>query len=65
MVRRSAFETLVRLAIVEQIPDTVNRVLEQRCHSKDDDTDLWINKWNDVESGYESGDFPYRAEIVE
>ena len=65
MVCRSAFETLVRLAVVEQVTDAVCRVFEQGCRSKDDDTDLWIDKRDDDESGYESGDFPYIAEIFE
>ena len=61
----STTEAHVRLAVVEQVTDAVNRVLEQRCRSKGDDTDLWIDKRDDVESGYESGDFPYIAEIFE
>jgi len=46
----STTEAHVRLAVVEQVTDAVNRVLEKRCRSKDDDTDGWISKRNDVES---------------
>jgi hypothetical protein len=62
---RSAFETLVRLAVVEQIADAVHHVFENRSGGKDDDTDLWINKWNDVESRNKSGDLSSEAEIFE
>jgi hypothetical protein len=65
MVRRSAFETLVRLAVVEQVTDAVCRVLEQGCRSKDDDANGWIDKRNDVESRYEAGNFSGEAEIFE
>ncbi len=65
MVCRSAFETLVRLAVVEQIADAVYRVFENRSGGKDDDTDLWINKGNDVESRYEAGDLSSEAEVFE
>ena len=47
----STTEALVRLAVVEQISDAVCRVLEQRCRSKDDDTDGWIDKRNAIERG--------------
>ncbi len=47
----STTETLVRLAVVEQVPDAVCRVLEQRCRSKDDDPDGWIDKRNAIERG--------------
>jgi hypothetical protein len=62
---RSAFETLVRLAVVEQIADTVHRVFEDRSGGKDDHSDLWINKGNDVESRYEAGDLSSEAEVFE
>jgi hypothetical protein len=62
---RSAFETLVRLAVVEQIADAVYRVLENRSSGKYDHSDLWINKGNDVDGGYESGDLTSEAEVFE
>ncbi len=65
MVRRSAFKTLVRLAVIEQIADAVHRVLENRSGGKHDHSDLWINKGNDVESGYEAGDLTSEAEVFE
>ena len=65
MVCRSAFEALVRLTVVEQVTDAVCRVLEQRCRSKDDDIDRWIDKRNAIERGDQSGEFLYIAEILE
>ena len=61
----STTEALVRLAVVEQITDTVCCVLEQRCSSKDDDTNGWIDKWNAIERSDQSGEFPHIAEILE
>lgn len=58
-------EALVRLAVVEQITDAVCCVLEQRCRSKDDDADGWIDKWNAIERGDQPGEFPHIAEILE
>jgi len=60
----STTEALVRLTVVEQVTDAVCRVLEQGCRSKDDDTDRWIDKRDDVESGYESGNFSGEAEGI-
>jgi hypothetical protein len=54
MVLRSAFETLVRLAVVEQIADAVHRVFENRSSGKSDHSDFWIHEWDDVESRYEA-----------
>ncbi len=65
MVRQSAIETLVRLAVVKQIADAVHRVFENRGCGKDDHSDLWINKGNDVESRYEAGDLTSEAEVFE
>ncbi len=65
MVRQSAIETLVWLAVVEQIADAVYRVFEDRSGGKDDHSDLWINKGNDVESRYEAGDLSSEAEVFE
>jgi hypothetical protein len=48
---RLTLKTLVWLAVVEQVTDAVCRVLEQGCHSKDDDTDRWIDKRNGIERG--------------
>ncbi len=61
----STTETLVRLAVVEQITDAVCRVLEQGCRSKDDDPDGWIDKRNAIERSDQSGEFPHIAEIFE
>jgi hypothetical protein len=58
-------KALDRLTVVEQITDAVCRVLEQRCRSKDDDIDRWIDKRNAIERGDQSGEFPYIAEILE
>ena len=65
MVIRSAFETLVRLTVVQQIADTVHRVFQNRSGGKYDHSDLWINKGNDVESRYEAGDLTSEAEVFE
>lgn len=65
MELRSAFETLVRFAVVEQIADAVCRILELRCCSKYDQSDLWINKGNGIESRYEAGDLASEAEVFE
>ena len=65
MVRRSALEALVWLAVVEQISDAVHRVFENRGGGKHDHSDLWVNKGNDVECRYESGDLTSKAEIFE
>ncbi len=65
MVRRSAFKTLVRLAVVEQVTDAVCRVFEQGCRSKDDYTDGWIHERNAIERGDQSGNFSGEAEIFE
>ncbi len=65
MVRRSAFKTLVRLSVIEQIADAVYRVLENRSCRKHDHSDFWINKGNDVESRYEAGDLTSEAEVFE
>ena len=61
----STTEALVRLAVVEQVTDAVHHVLENRSGGKDDDTDGCIDKGNDVESGYESGDLSSEAEVFE
>ena len=58
-------KALDRLTVVEQITDAVCRVLEQRCRSKDDDPDGWIDKRNAIERGDETGEFPHIAEILE
>ena len=65
MVMRLAFETLVRLAVVEQVADTVHRVFEDRSGGKHDHPNCRINKGNDVESRYESGDLSSEAEVFE
>ena len=62
---RSALKALVRLAVVEQVTDAVYRVFEQRCRSKDDDTNGWIDKRNAIERSDQSGEFPHIAEILE
>jgi len=51
-VRRSAFETLVRLAIVQQIADAVYRVFENRSSGKYDHPNCRIDKGNDVVSQF-------------
>jgi len=48
---RLTLKTLVWLAVVEQVTDAVCCVLEQRCRSKDDDPDRWIDKRNGIERG--------------
>src|SRR5687768_10699727 len=61
--RGSALEALVRLSVVQQIADAIDRVLEDRCGGEDDDTDLGIDERDGAESGDETGDFPDEAEI--
>ena len=39
-------------------------VLEQRCRSKYDHSDLWIDKRDDVESRNETGNFPARLRYL-
>ena len=65
MVFRSAFEALVRFAVIEQVADAVHRVLEDRGGGENDQADLRVHKWNDVESGNKSGEFPDKAEVFE
>ena len=65
MVYRSAFEALVRFAVIEQVADAVHRVLEDRGGGEHDKTDLRVHKGNDVESGDEPGEFPDKAEVFE
>jgi hypothetical protein len=60
---RSAFETLVRLAVVEQIADAVHRVLKNGSGGKYDHSDLWIHEWDDIESRYEAGELVSEAEV--
>ncbi len=61
----STTEALVRLTVVEQVTDAVHHVFENRSSGEYDHSDLWINKGNDVESGYESGNFSGEADIFE
>ena len=61
--RRSALEALVGLAVVEQVPDAVHRVLEQGGGGEHDHPDLRIHKRNDVERGNEPGDLADEAEV--
>jgi len=63
MVRRSAFETLVRHPFIHQVTDAVYRVLEERGGGKDEHPDGWIDEGDDVESGNESGEFPDVGEV--
>lgn len=65
MVIRLAFETLIRLAIVEQVTDTVHRVFENRSCGKYDHSDLWIHEWNDIQSRNETSNFSSEAEVFE
>ena len=61
--RRSALEALVGLAVVEQVPDAVDRVLEDGGGGEHDHPDLWIHKRDDVERGNEPGDLADEAEV--
>ncbi len=56
---------MVGLAVIEQVPNAVHRVLEQGGGGKDDDPHLWIHEWNRSKSGDEPGDFPDEAGIFE
>ena len=65
MVSRSAFEALVRFAIIEYVPDAVHRIFENRGCGKYDHSDLWVYKWNYVESRDETSNFSSEAEVFE
>ena len=65
MELRSAFETLIRLAVVEQIADAVHRAFENRSSGEYDHSDFWIHEWDDIESRYESRDLASEAEVFE
>jgi len=65
MVIRLAFETLIWFTIVEQIPDTVHHVFENGGCGKYDHSDLWVYKWNDVESRNKASNFSSEAEVFE
>ena len=62
---RSALEAGVGLAVVEQIPDAVHGVLEDRGGGKHDHADRGINEWNDIEGGDKTGDLADEAEVFE
>jgi len=55
---RSGLKALVRLAVVHQVSDAVHRVLEERGGCEYENSDRWIDEWDDVEGGNKSGDFP-------
>jgi hypothetical protein len=65
MVSRLAFETLVRFAVVHQVPDAVHRVFENRSGCEHDHPNCRIDKRNDADSRYETGDLSSEAEVFE
>ena len=61
----SALEAGVRLAVVEQVPDAVHGVLEDRGGGEHDHADGGIDERDDVEGGDKTGDLADEAEVFE
>jgi hypothetical protein len=61
----SAPKALVRLAVVDQVADPVGAVFEDRCGGEDQDAELWIHEWDDVQSGHQPGELADVAEVFE
>ena len=67
-VRRGATlhaETGVRLAVVDQVTDAVDRILEDRCGREDEDTDTGVDEGDRVEGGDEAGKLADVAQVFE
>jgi hypothetical protein len=61
----SDFEALVRLPVVQQVPDAVHAVLEQGSGGKDHHPELRIDERHGVEGSNEPGQFADVAEDFE
>ena len=61
----SALEAGVRHPIIHQVADAVHCVLEEGCGGEHEHPDRWVDKWDDVECGNESGELPDVGEVFE
>ena len=62
---RSALEAGVWLPVVEQVPDAVHGVLQDRGGGEHDHADRGIDERDDVEGGDKTGDLADEAEVFE